>query len=73
MIDCAVPGRLALILEKLARSAGSVVGRLVLSLDVFVSFDEGKGTTFLFLEAEDIEGVSTAIAMFNSSFLAEGE
>jgi hypothetical protein len=39
-----------------------VVGRLVLSLDVFVSFDEGKGATLLSLEAEDIEGFSTAMA-----------
>ena len=59
-------------LEKLVRSARSVVGRLVLSLDVFAS-DEGKGTTLFFLEGEDTEGVSTAIAMLNSSFLTEGE
>jgi hypothetical protein len=50
-----------------------VVGRLVLSLDVFASFDEGKGTALFFLEGEDTEGVSTAIAMLNSSFLTEGE
>ena len=73
MTDCAVPSRLALILERLVRSARSVVGRLVLSLDVFVSFDEGKRATLLSLEGEDIEGFSTAIAVFNSSFLAEGE
>jgi len=42
-------------------------------LDVFVSFDEGKRATLLSLEAEDIEGFSTAIAVFNSSFMAEGE
>jgi hypothetical protein len=71
--NCAVPGRLALILEKLVRSTRSVVGRLVGSLDVFVSFGEGKGATLLSLDAEDIEGFSTAIAIFNSSFLAEDE
>ena len=73
MNDCAAPDRLSLILEKLVRSVRSVAGRLILTLDFSVSFVGGKGTNLLSPETEDIEYVSVVMAIFNSSYLSEGE